>query len=466
MNRSAAIRLATSTLAALPLLVSCSRQPPHEAAPRKEDASVTNRLAIPPEVVANLGITFAEATRGKVGVWTSVPGELYVPATHRWRLRAPARGRLTAIASRWTEVEAGDEVAELLSPQLNVAQQELLAAHSRLASAQEVADAARARLAESDALAQEAKELVNASRQRLEHLQEVGKNAAAFASKELLEARRASATAAQSALQAAVRRDELREAAREKDLARAQAGWLVEQKLAALALLTGRTPDELLARNDGVEAWRALESIVVRAPARGTVVEVPASRGETVDEDETVAVLLDASELRFRGFLPEGDLRSLRRGAPMRVDLPGHDEPVVTELLGPMPIAEPTTRRVQIEATTPNPERKLPQGLSAMGHVQVRESAHEEVLLPAACVVADGLEMIVFRRDSKDPGIVVRTPVELGLRGAGVVEVLAGVLDGDSVVQRGVHQLKQTGLGKPPLGGHFHADGSWHEAHE
>lgn len=195
------------------------------------------------------------------------------------------------------------------------------------------------------------------------------------------------------------------------------------------------------------------------------MVDVPASRGETLDEDDTLVLILDPSELRFRGWLPEGDIRSLRPDAPVRVELPGGLTPISTRLLGPMPVADSTTRRVQVEATVPNPGLTLPQGLSATAHVQVKESAGEEVLLPEDCIVTDGLEMIVFLRDPKDPGYVIRTPVELGLRGAGIVEVIAGVLAGDFVARKGIYQLRQTGIGKSPRGGHFHADGIWHPKH-
>ena len=101
-----------------------------------------------------------------------------------------------------------------------------------------------------------------------------------------------------------------------------------------------------------------------------------------------------------------------------------------------------------------------------MAHVLVMESENEEVLIPSRCVVFDGLEAIVFRRDPGDPSVVIRTPVELGSRAAGQVEVFAGVLDGDAVVADGIHQLKQTGLGKPPMDVHVHADGTWHADHK
>jgi multidrug efflux pump subunit AcrA (membrane-fusion protein) len=98
--------------------------------------------------------------------------------------------------------------------------------------------------------------------------------------------------------------------------------------------------------------------------------------------------------------------------------------------------------------------------------VLLRESQHEEVIVPVRCVVFDGLEAIVFKRDPKTPNVVIRTPVELGARAAGQVEVLAGVMAGDALVADGIQQLKLTGLGKAPVGGHFHADGTWHEDHK
>ena len=67
----------TLAIAVLSMLVSCSHDHGHpDEAPETADKKPTNRLAVPPEVVANLGITFEQATRGKVGAWISVPGEL------------------------------------------------------------------------------------------------------------------------------------------------------------------------------------------------------------------------------------------------------------------------------------------------------------------------------------------------------------------------------------------------------
>ena len=446
----------------LALIPSCSEEGTEEHSATSADPP-TNRLAIPPEVVGNLGITFAKATRGRLDSWIAVPGELYVPETHQWRVRAPARGLVNRVVPRWREVEAGEVVAELTCDELREAQLRLLDAVSRCSRVQEEASAAHARQAESAAQLENARQLVTATQGRFEELERVGKGAGGFGAKELIEAQRASLDAGQVALDAAVQRDHLHEIAHEEDLHLAKAQLRFDQRLAAFSILTGYSAEELLeVGQENAPVWKTLASLVLRAPGRGTVVEVRVSRGETVDDGGLILVLLDATVLRFRGWVPEGDLRSLRPGVPVRVELPGGSTHVTTELLGPMPMADVVTRRVQIEAIIPNTERRLPQGLSATAYVRVAESRHDEVLVAENCVVADGLEMVVFRRDPDDPQFVIRSPVELGLRGGGRVEVLAGLLEGDSVVEKGIYQLKQLGSGKAPQAGHFHADGSFH----
>jgi multidrug efflux pump subunit AcrA (membrane-fusion protein) len=77
-------------------------------------------------------------------------------------------------------------------------------------------------------------------------------------------------------------------------------------------------------------------------------------------------------------------------------------------------------------------------------------------------VVQDQLEFLVFRRDPANAEYVIRTPIAMGRRTPERVEVLSGVAAGDELVAHGIHQLKQTGIGRPSAKGHFHADGSWH----
>ncbi len=63
--------------AAALLIPSCGLEQKGES--QQPAAKITNRLDVPPQVVNNLGITFEEATRGRLGIWRTVPGQLEVP---------------------------------------------------------------------------------------------------------------------------------------------------------------------------------------------------------------------------------------------------------------------------------------------------------------------------------------------------------------------------------------------------
>ena len=447
---------------------SCSKksQDPGAESPGAQ-AAITNRLDVGPEVRNNLGISFERAVRGRLGTWRKVPGHLEVPENRRWMLRAPASGRLAATAARWQRVEKGQEVARLLSPDLQASQRGLALAQANEKRAEQELATARTRHAQSDARVVEAAAIEAAGRQRLEEIQSHTESGNALLVKELLDLRRAIAESGRVSLDVAILRDGLAASVAAKAIELDQARLAIGEELQRLAMLTGLDVAELAKVSDGVFAAQQLDTLIVAAPSTGIVVELSATEGERVEQGSVILQVWDSSELRFRGQIPESDLGELAAGNRVRVEFPSPRlTPIDTMLNAMPPVADATTRMVRIEATVPNGDGVLAHGISAIGQVLVRESANEEILIPIRCVVFDGLEAIVFRRDPANDNVVIRTPVELGARAMQRVEVLAGVLEGDAVVADGLQQLKQTGLGKPPEGGHFHADGTFHSEHK
>lgn len=448
------------------VLQGCSQEPV-QGDEQAGSPQVTNRLAVPPDVVNNLGITFEAATRGRLGLWRQVPGELVVPDRSQWVLRAPARGRVVSTASRWTAVDAGEVLVTLASPEVRGSQGRIALAERTLAQAEIEFEAARERLVESEEHLVEARAFEGESREHLDELETLNRQGNPLAARELIEVRRKVTEASGGRLEAAIKRDEISSRVAQKRLEADQASLKLMEELSALAVLTGRSVDELTQETPDGPAWSGIEHLTIRAVAPGVVFEVMATRGEVVDADVPLLTVFDTRELRFLGHIPEGDLGSLQGGNPVRLDFPSRAmASIETQLAEPIPFADAGTRMLRVEAEVSNHDGLLAHGISVMAHVLVEPGTSDEVLIPARCVVFDGLEAIVFKRDPNDPNVVIRTPIELGARSAGRVEVLAGMLEGDQLVADGIHQLKQTGLGKAPEGGHFHADGTWHSDHE
>ncbi len=492
------------------LLVALSACGP-EPGQHQEDAPQappTNKIALTAEAIGNLGITFATVERGVLQQTLDVPGRLRVPDDRHWTVRTPSAGRVRLKVPQWATVERGDVVADLSTPALLDLQRDLFSALSEAETAGAALAAERAevkaliaqavtlkaavaaaqkRTVESAELAERALEVAEASGARVEELVRID-DASALSRRELLEARRIHAEEREDALRAAIQRDDM--AVREADLelksVRAEARLdtqaaeiiVLERRVRAaklsfsrylseLAALTAHTEDELRESTDDQPLWQTLESVGVRAPGSGSVVDLMTADGEWLENAQPVLEIVDPTELLFGGQLPESDLGRIPADA-RAVILPAAagSDPIESRLRGPLPVADEVARTIRILAPVPNPDGRLPAGLSAVARVDLRPRPSEEVLAPADCIVRDGLEWIAFRRDPKDVNTVVRIPVELGERSGGMVEVLSGLLAGDELVRNGIHQLKHAGLGKAPPGGHFHADGSFHEDHK
>jgi membrane fusion protein (multidrug efflux system) len=486
------------TVPFLALLAACSGADP---APEATATDVpTNRIHAPSEVVANLGITFRKAEQGRLELHMEVPGRLEVPEDRRWILRAPAAGRVRLGKERWARVRAGERIGELISDELRAVQNAMYESSNALLQAERALEQARAAVAPRKALAETLKESVHATRQRVSESETVAEQAKevraaarqrlaevqrlrsenAISGKEFLAAQHESLEAETAVLDAHRRVQEGRVALRELEQRTSEAQADVAtfhkslevlenrlkasrlaylHKLRELAALTGISESEL-SKDD---SWARLQSIGLTSPSDGVLVNLHTAGGEWVDGHAALAEVLDLSVLVFRGEVPEGDLARLPPGAPVRVVSPvGAFKDVDTKLRGPLPLADPDTRTVRVEARVPNPDRLLPRGVSALARVLVDRGQHEEVLVPAECVVQDQLEFLVFRRDPANAEYVIRTPIAMGRRTPERVEVLSGVAAGDELVAHGIHQLKQTGIGRPSAKGHFHADGSWH----
>ena len=86
--------------------------------------------------------------------------------------------------------------------------------------------------------------------------------------------------------------------------------------------------------------------------------------------------------------------------------------------------------------------------------------------MPLAAVQQDGLEAVLFRRNPEKPNEVIRIEGDLGANDGRWVSVLSGLRDGDEVVLDGSFQLMLATSGSMQKGGHFHADGTFHEGED
>lgn len=181
-----------------------------------------------------------------------------------------------------------------------------------------------------------------------------------------------------------------------------------------------------------VSAGKQLDYTGVRAPFAGVVSARSVSAGDVVQPGAMLFSVVDPSVLQLQAAVPAEQLSVVRVGQPVAFSLNGYgDRPFLGTLTRINPVADPSTRQVQLYTTIQNPNNSLVAGLFASGRV-VTDSARG-LVAPADAIDARNLRPAVERLTR---GRVERIDVQLGLRDpqTNQVEITAGVAAGDTLL--------------------------------
>lgn len=216
-----------------------------------------------------------------------------------------------------------------------------------------------------------------------------------------------------------------------------------------------------------LEALADAAALTIHARSDGVVEAQIAIAGSRVDDGEPLLATLDPRRVRLRASAPQGDLTVFTGNLPVRIvpTVDGWKTALPARLsLGLEADATLRTQDVIAWPTLADGETApvwARPGVAALLEVQIA-GGDGELAIPLAATIRDGLDTIIFRRDPTDPDRVIRLSADLGVNDGTWVELLSGVAKGDQVVVDGIYQLKLSGAGRAELGGHFHADGSFH----
>lgn len=483
--------------AVIALLCASCTPPPEPREMHGGGEAPTNRIDIPDAVVQNLGITFATVERRRVEQTLRLAGAFESPPEAQRDYSAPLAGRVALHVSEYGSVDAGELIATIDSPGWREIQRGLAAAEAAIAEHEAIKTEAEARAAAAEsalalyprrvaAFAPQLKAAEEHSR-RLEaardgwqaRVSELVDLVAAGAGRagELAEARAQLAGAAAAISAEAGKVAELRHAIEELNVEREQAGAelpvikaavQVSQARAAAAeaafqaaLRSAETAVGAAPRSMADGSWRELQQVEVRANSGGTIVDLQVREGAWVEPGAPICRALDASRLRFRARGFQSDLAKLRDGLLGRVIAEGVDEVAEGEVRL-APTADASARLIDVLLDLPQAPAWARPGVSAQLEVVWDETAKPELAVPARAVVRDGLEHVLFVRESPGAAKVIRMETTVGPSDGRWIVVYSGPMKGDEVVVDGAYELNLAGAGSAGGGGHFHADGTWH----
>ena len=237
------------------------------------------------------------------------------------------------------------------------------------------------------------------------------------------------------------------------ELSIAQANHKRNQELVAQGFISQRSVDESAANMQVAQAKLALAQatasrLKILAPFDGIAGIRGVNVGDYLKDGADIVNVedIDAVYVDFR--LPERLQSKVRTGQTAQVTfdaLPGMRYPAVIQAINPQIDAD--GRAVEVRGCIDNRRMQLRPGMFARVTTVFAERADARVI-PEEAVVPDGASPYVLKIvDGKDPGtrVTLRTPVTLGARLPGLVEVVEGLNTGDLVVSAGQQRVQRDG---------------------
>lgn len=336
-------------------------------------------LRLSPQTARSIGLTVENVSKHSVEQTLSIDGAVDIPPQRRTTASSQMPGSIRAIrVSRSQEVKAGDILADIASLELQDLQLELIKAHLD-------------------------HRLWNDTLNRL-----------------------------QGAGEAVSKRTVWETEGRVKTLSTQLLN--LQQKLRSLGL----SPAQI---EEIVDTRRVVDTLPVRAPIDGIVVDFDRVLGQVIRADESLFEIHDLSQARIQAYVGEQDSSRLQVGQPARIRLVANPDAEITgtvERVGPVVGTESRTQAAWITLQPPAGFR-LQHNMLARVHLTTGQPS-PTLAVPNIAVVKDGLRSFVFIQ--KPDGSFDRRLVRTGRADDRFVEVTDGLTVDERIAVGGVSQLQ------------------------
>ena len=180
--------------------------------------------------------------------------------------------------------------------------------------------------------------------------------------------------------------------------------------------------------------------VVVTSPVNGVVSQIDVTEGTQVSKGQKLASVVDPSKIKFTVEIPAQDLGSLGTGSQAEFILAGQDiagqdkegqeKGVPVKITGISPSIDPATGTASCEL-----EAMSLSGISpgTLGRVIFKTNNRKGISIPDHAIFFKGTDTFVRLLDK---GKAKHVAVRLGKKQRGLVEVLTGIPDKSSLIER------------------------------
>ena len=198
---------------------------------------------------------------------------------------------------------------------------------------------------------------------------------------------------------------------------------------------------ELATLNADIELVRAqIEQTELRAPFDGIIGLRQVSVGTYASPSTIVAKLTKITPLKLEFSVPESYAKDVRVGTSLNFSLTGSLNKYEAQVYARESSLDPETRSLTIRALYPNPSGIMP---GRYASITLRKQEFENALaIPSEAIVPEmGKDKVFLYKNGKAEPVDIVT----GIRTEALVQAVAGLEEGDTVIISGTQQLR-TGM--------------------
>jgi membrane fusion protein, multidrug efflux system len=228
--------------------------------------------------------------------------------------------------------------------------------------------------------------------------------------------------------------------AREAEQQLARVAELHRRGFATNASLDSQTAAVAAARAAANEANASVGDRVVRAPFSGQVSLRRISVGAVVTAGDEIATVSDLSSIKLDFSIPETMLANVAAGQTITAKASAFPDYLATgRIVAIDPVINPQTRTATLRAVLPNRDGLLKPGM--LLSVTIASKARTAPAVPELALVREGDTSFVYTvgKDQKAKRVAVKT----GGRAGNLVEIVDGLIAGDTIVTEGVVKLSE-----------------------
>lgn len=192
--------------------------------------------------------------------------------------------------------------------------------------------------------------------------------------------------------------------------------------------------------------------VALTAPITGTLTHLDVTKGQAVDRTQVLMEVENLSSVWVTANVPEQDAVKVVTGASVRVTvaaLKGREFVGVVQVVGNR--VDPKTRAIPVQCLITGVSGELKPDMFATVHLNYG-AGEQSVAVPRSAVVTEEGESFVFVKHEDG---YLKSPVKLGTRSDGHIEIVSGLKVGDVVVVKGGFVLYSEQK-KGELKGHEH----------